>query len=771
MTVPAEFCSGLKFVQNTCLEIPVFCPGGDDASVPQTKYSNSNKNNVQVQVIEIPLPAFFEKKKGVISILLIAGIIFVILSALLLYGIPGMPVPAQNTTIPLTTEEQHWIADHQYITVCPDPDFPPFEFYDASGAYTGITSDYLQLIAKKTGLEIRDTRQNDWNTCVMMIRERRVDALAATYTSDLRKQYLNYTDPYYHPPLVIITRDSVSPGLTLDDLNGMSVVIIEGYTVSELLKADYPGIHVQIVPNVKTALRRVSMGMADAYFGDLPTVSWYLEKEGLTNLQIAGEYTPSVQGEFQLAIGVRNDEPELQSILNKGLAAITPEEKDAILHKWIPASFQPSPVDIRILISLIAGVGILLIVVGIILAWNRALRRAVGERTKELSRELDERKKAQESLRESEEKYRAILDNIQDVYYRSDSQGKIVMISPSGAHMLGYGSPDEMIGLDISSRYVNPGDRNALLAVLHSSGFVHDYEVDILRKDGTILTISANSHVCTLPDGTIIGEEGIFRDITQKKQVQEEMIKKTKELRNAYEELAAAKDELKHNYDDLTRSKQALEHARAKLNLLNTVTLQDIQNAIFSLQGYLQLEKYLVTDEKVRDYIEKQTKIISTIINSLKFIKNYQTLGLSPPRWQNVQQCFLLAISHLDLSGISRDMRVNNLEIYADSMLEQVFFTLVVNILGEGKQVTEIRLFTKRTKDGLLLVFEDNGTGIPDEMKQTVFDRKNGYQAGVSLFLAREILSVTGIFIRECGKPGTGARFEITVPEGAYRFI
>ncbi len=682
----------------------------------------------------------------------------------------GQPVFSPPGTL-LTVQEQRWIADHREIVVCPDPEYPPFEFYDDAGQYSGITADYLRIIENKTGLIIIDTRQAGFSTCVDMVRSHEADILGAVFTSDLRRDYLNYTDPYYQPPLVIVTRDTGSPEMTLDNLNGTTIVAIEGYTVHELLKKQYPGITVRIVPNIPAALRGVSLGLADTYVGDIATTSWYARQEGLTNLRVAGEYRPPDPRQFRLAIGVRNDEPVLRDILNKGLAMITPEEKEAVISRWISSDLQPRPFDTRIFLILIAGSGLLLLIVGVTLAWNRSLKRAVDEKTRELLQELEERKRAQELLRESEKKYRTIIETIQDVYYRTDCTGTVVMVSPSAAALFGYDSADNMIGRNITERYNNPDDRKVIASAIRTKGFIQDFEVVMTRTDGSLITVSANSHLYTHPDGTPAGIEGLLRDISAQKLAREEMVKKNEELRAAYAQLAAAQEELNRNFGDLARSQEALNQARMKLNLLNTVALQDIQNAIFSLSGYFELEKDIPKDAALQDFLEKQIRIVRTITESLEFIKKYQNLGLTPPRWQNVYQTFLLAISHLDFSAIRREVDVGDIEIYADALLEEVFVTLAENVLIHGKHATGIRFFFREGDEGLVFVFEDNGTGIPLGEKAKIFERRSDYQKGMGLFLAHEILSVTGISIRECGEPGTGARFEITVPKGEYRFF
>ncbi|WP_292417575.1 PAS domain S-box protein [Methanoregula sp.] len=218
------------------------------------------------------------------------------------------------------------------------------------------------------------------------------------------------------------------------------------------------------------------------------------------------------------------------------------------------------------------------------------------------------------------------------------------------------------------------------------------------------------------------------------------------------------------------RAERALEQARKKLGLLNRVIFQDIQSTVFALSAYIQLSVSSRDEAKALTYIDKEAFLISKIVSSLNFTKTYQDLGIHPPKWQNVGQVFLYAISHLDSLKIERRMMVEGLEIYADLLLEKVFFNLVENSFIHGQRVTEVSLTYRESGDGLVIILTDNGVGITDEQKSRIFEQGGGRGSGLGLFLAREILSITGITIRETGEAGKGVRFELLVPKGAYRF-
>ena len=215
---------------------------------------------------------------------------------------------------------------------------------------------------------------------------------------------------------------------------------------------------------------------------------------------------------------------------------------------------------------------------------------------------------------------------------------------------------------------------------------------------------------------------------------------------------------------------RALEQAKKKLHLLNYVTFNEIQNAIFTLWGFHQYVKDRVPGNAASPVFAKEEELLGNISHSLKFAQAYQNLGLKSPAWQDVRQVFLMAISHMDFSAIRHTVELDDLEIFADPLLEQVFMILADNTIVHGKNATSVTLRYREGEESLTIFFEDDGAGIPESIKTTIFSPDFQKTKAIGLFLAREILEITGIMIHETGIQGTGARFEIIVPREAYRF-
>lgn len=241
------------------------------------------------------------------------------------------------------------------------------------------------------------------------------------------------------------------------------------------------------------------------------------------------------------------------------------------------------------------------------------------------------------------------------------------------------------------------------------------------------------------------------------------------ELLDAIEEIQQKEAELRQNFEELRTIQSSLDLARKKLNLLNTLTFQDIQSTLFSLSGYISLTKEMVTGDTELSYLEKSTLQMQKIERVLNIAKLYQNMGIRPPQWQGAMEMYVFAVSHLNLSSYERDIHLEGLEIFADPLLEDAFFYLLENISAHSEHATRYSLDYTELDNSVSLVLQDNGIGVEDEKKEMIFERSTSSSGGIGLFLVREILSITDITIRENGDAGRGARFEITIPKGVYR--
>jgi PAS domain S-box-containing protein len=346
-----------------------------------------------------------------------------------------------------------------------------------------------------------------------------------------------------------------------------------------------------------------------------------------------------------------------------------------------------------------------------------------------------ERKKAEGALRESEERYRTIINDMQDVFYRTDLAGKITMLSPSAARLAGYDSNDQILGRDVTSVYTDPTGRDNLLAALREKGSVYAYPVDLKTRDGSIRHVTTSSHFYHDPQGTILGVEGVIHNITGQRQAEE-----------------------------------ALKEALKKLNMLSSITRHDILNQIMGLRTFLELSREDLKGTKHEEFIEKEDQAAEAIQRQIEFTRFYQDIGVNAPKWQDAGSVIQEAAHQLSLPSIELHINIKDVEIFADPLIVKVFFNLMENSLRHGERVTRVEFSSRESETGLVLTYRDNGTGITAEDKKKLFQKGFGKHTGLGLFLSREILAITGITITENGEPGKGVQFDMTVPQGAFRF-
>ncbi|MDW5563572.1 MAG: CHASE4 domain-containing protein [Methanomassiliicoccus sp.] len=223
---------------------------------------------------------------------------------------------------------------------------------------------------------------------------------------------------------------------------------------------------------------------------------------------------------------------------------------------------------------------------------------------------------------------------------------------------------------------------------------------------------------------------------------------------------------------DLTEQKiaeSALAMANKKLNLLASITRHDVMNKLTVAHGYVTIVRGQSSDTKVVEHLTKAEAALKSIEGYLDFTRDFQQMGLAAPVWLNLEEAIGEAAAGVRSDGIEVTVEVGDLEILTDPLVEKVFFNILDNAQRHGVKVTTIHIAAHIEEDGMLLTIEDNGAGIPQEEKELIFRAGYGKNTGYGLFLAREILSFSGMTLRETGEVGKGARFEISVPPTKYR--
>jgi PAS domain S-box-containing protein len=350
-------------------------------------------------------------------------------------------------------------------------------------------------------------------------------------------------------------------------------------------------------------------------------------------------------------------------------------------------------------------------------------------------RDITGRKNAEAALCESEGKWRTLAEStpVAIMIYQGDH---LVYMNPAGEWMSGY-SADELYAMDYwnlmapefrqlvreRGRQRQDGER-----------LPYSYDIRMIAKDGSSKWISVTGNQIQYsgrPAGLISAV-----DITERK-----------------------------------KSEDLIALTSRKLALMNDMTHQDLQNKITGLRGYVELAREAKTEEERSAYSDKEERILADIHHMIKNCKDYQEMGVNQPRWIPVEESIRIAASIVSPGpGITVESHLAGLELYADPLIEKIFSHLIDNAVRHGKTTTHIRFLCEPTNEGVLVICEDDGAGIPETKKKNLFRRGTGTVMGFGLFFVRECLLINGMTIAEMNHPSTGARFGITVPNGMYRF-
>ena len=227
--------------------------------------------------------------------------------------------------------------------------------------------------------------------------------------------------------------------------------------------------------------------------------------------------------------------------------------------------------------------------------------------------------------------------------------------------------------------------------------------------------------------------------------------------------------------DDVTverHMEQALAETRRKLELMTGVTRHDIRSQLTVVGGNLGLAQIEDDRKTARNLTDKAIEAARKIDALIQFTSDYQKVGFQKPIWQNIRIVLRDTVAGAPRSGVRVENDLPDVEIFADPLLPETFYNLIDNSIRHGERTKVIRFASEADDNGLMIIIcEDDGVGISAEEKKKIFDRGYGKNTGLGLFYVKEICSITGLEVKECGEIGVGAKFVISVPRGKWRNV
>ena len=347
-----------------------------------------------------------------------------ILIILLLSFLTASPALATVKNL-LSAEENLWLKErNNTIVVYPEKNSPPYSYQNAAGNLQGLSIDYLELIAEKVSAKIQYLTPRSHSQIETDIQTGKGDVVAFSTPGNETEQSLIFTDSYITVPVVIVVRKDYNKntGLTLNDFNGKQVAMVSGSEIENYVQTNYPRVVTEEVTDDEVGLQQVVLGEVDSAVMDVASLSYYLSKQVLSSVKIAG----NTGLDYKPAFALTKDKEILQSILEKGLSQISANDRSVLADKWIalPGENQKEASSFMAIFQnnlstaslfVLFGIGIIAIIIFLLRrnSWHMRLYRKVrgaGELRAEfselegesnvLSRELEEVKKEEEQLKE-----------------------------------------------------------------------------------------------------------------------------------------------------------------------------------------------------------------------------------------------------------------------------------------------------------------------------------------------------------------------------------
>lgn len=325
-----------------------------------------------------------------------------------------------------------------------------------------------------------------------------------------------------------------------------------------------------------------------------------------------------------------------------------------------------------------------------------------------------------------------ILRMMPDGLILADNTGRIITVNAS-AEALFHRKKEDLVGMPAET-ILPRQSTEAIQAAIRDQGMLSDSEAVLETPEYRVVSIAGT--LIKDPDGDSAGFILIIHDITGRK-----------------------------------TSERALRLAKEKLSLLTQLTRHDITNLVTALNGYLLLLSEKTSDPDSGQFIAACAGILQKIDAHLQFSREYEEIGKHDPVWQSLESIVSRAKSDLTSTRVEISVSVPPVQVYADPISVKVVYNLLENALRHGgAALTRVSVTAEERDDGeLVVIFWDDGTGVPADNKELIFTRGYGNNTGLGLTLSREILAVTDIRLVETGTPGKGARFEMHIPPQSWR--
>ncbi|GFM84220.1 hybrid sensor histidine kinase/response regulator [Pseudomonas cichorii] len=662
----------------------------------------------------------------------------------------GIDMLLTDQKLQLTQREERWIARHPTVRVAVNETYAPLTFYDANGNFRGITADLLELVRLRTGLKFEVIRASSSSDMMNQVIQGQADMIGAMASSDERADLFSFSRPYIDNSFVLITRKAPDAPSYLEQMGKMRLAIIQGSPILPWLRREYPDVVAVEIDNPFQALDMLATGKVEGAITSLLSANYFLSsgvfEERLQITATVGE-DPAL-----ISMATSRNALELNSILDKALTSIAPQDLATINNRW--RSYTPVGVTWhnyqRLVYQILTGAGLLLLG---LLVWNAYMRR-----------QIKQRETAERALGDQLEFMSALVNGTPHPIYVRDREGLLRMCNDSYLNVF-------------EARRENIIGKSATEGVLSNAFEASEYAADYQRvmASGTPLILDRTLHIgerqltiyhWILPFRDSLAEvQGIIGgwiDISERRQL--------------IEELQAAK-ELADNAN------------RAKSTFLATMSheIRTPMNAVIGMlelalkradQGVLERSAIEVAYNSATDMLE----LIGDILDIARIESG--RLTLSPER-ANLRQLVESVTRVFDSLArqkklgllLELDSRTNT-DVLIDPMrFKQILSNLISNAIkftqqGQVSVTLQAENSSSEQQLHLSVTVQDSGIGISAEDQQRLFEpfsqadnqaRMARTGAGLGLVICRSLCKMMGGTLTLHSEPGQGTRVHMTL--------
>ena len=401
------------------------------------------------------------------------------------------------------------LPDDRPLRVVMDNTYPPYVFLDGRGTPQGILPDLWRLWQERTGIPVEITAL-DWHDAQAAMRAGRHDVIDTAFRTEERDRWLEFGRPYAQIEVAAFFDNEIGGITDIDSLRGFAVAVKEGDAVIGHLRSR--GVdNLLLFKGYEAIVEAARDNKVNVFVTDQPPALHYLHKYNLHRRFNAS--LPLEAGDFHRAVA--RGQSALLAEIEAGFAAIPEADRAAIDRKWRGLPLLDR-LPLRMLLSAAGGACALILA---LFLWNRTLRRAVRHRTTELEQ-------SREVLRQSEARYRELVEDANSIILRLDSTGRITFFNEFAQRFFGYRAEEvlgeNVVGTIVPERDSTGGDLRALMADLCARPERYlTGENENMQRDGSRVWISWTNRPVYDQAGHLIGLLCVGNDVTERRRASE----------------------------------------------------------------------------------------------------------------------------------------------------------------------------------------------------------------------------------------------------------